>query len=629
LLRSIATLSLSGSLQEKLQAIAAAKYDLVELCENDLLFCEDTPRDIRRQAEDLGLKIAAFQPFREFEAMPQEALARGLERAERKFDVMAELGAPLMVVCSNVSAAAQDDDALAAAQLRELAERAARRGLKIGYQALPWARHVRTVARAGKITTLAAHPHLGQVLNSFHTLAINDDLRQIGAVAPDKIFWVQLADAPRLGMELRAWSRHFRCFPGQGDLDVTGFLHQVVQTGYAGPVSLEIFNDEFQASPPRQIANDGMRSMIWLEEQVRDRIEATTHAAPPRVTLVDPPKPPKVEGVAFLEFAVGGFAEAPLSAQFLALGFQLWGRHKTKAVTLWRQGEVLIAVNAEQDAFAHSFYLVHGPSVCAIGLKLDDSARFLARAEAFGCAKFEGRTGADDRPMPAIRRPDGSLLYAVSADFDPSAEFNAEPVTDDAPLITGFDHIGEAVSARQMDSWLLFYRAVVGLDPAESWDLPDPYGLVRSRAMANAERSVRFPLSFSDSARTSVARSLTTFVGAGVNQIAFSTDDIFLAAQTLSAKGAKFLAIPDNYYDDLAARFDLDEAMIDRLSRHGILYDRDDNGGEFFHVYTELFDGRFFFELVQRRGGYDQYGAPNAAVRMAAQTRAAPALSAL
>jgi 4-hydroxyphenylpyruvate dioxygenase len=561
--------------------------------------------------------------------MPQAAYTRSLERAERKFDVMAELGAPLMLVCSNISAAAQDDDALAAAQLRELAERAARRGLKIGYQALPWARHIRTVARAGQITALAAHPHLGQVLNSFHTLAINDDLRQISAVAPDKIFWVQLADAPRLGMELRAWSRHFRCFPGQGDLDVTGFLRHVLQTGYAGPVSLEIFNDEFQASPPRQIASDGMRSLIWLEEQVRLRLDETPDAPAPRVALVDPPKAPKVEGVAFLEFAVGGFAEAPLAAQFKALGFQIWGRHRTKAVTLWRQGEVLIAVNAEQDAFAHSFYLVHGPSVCAIGLKLDDNTRFLARAEAFGCAKFEGRTGADDRPMPAIRRPDGSLLYAVPADFDPSAEFIAEPTRDEAPVITGFDHVGEAVSARQMDSWLLFYRAVVGLDPAESWDLPDPYGLVRSRAMANAERSVRFPLSFSDSARTSVARSLTTFVGAGVNQIAFSTDDIFVAAQTLTAKGARFLAIPDNYYDDLAARFDLGEDMIDRLSHHGILYDRDDNGGEFFHLYTELFDGRFFFELVQRRGGYDQYGAPNAAVRMAAQTRAAPAPSAL
>jgi 4-hydroxyphenylpyruvate dioxygenase len=126
-----------------------------------------------------------------------------------------------------------------------------------------------------------------------------------------------------------------------------------------------------------------------------------------------------------------------------------------------------------------------------------------------------------------------------------------------------------------------------------------------------------------------VARSLTTFVGAGVNQIAFATDDIFAAAKAMAANGVKFLAIPGNYYDDLAARFQLSDDLIDQLSRHGILYDRDERGGEFLHVYTELFDGRFFFEIVQRKGGYDQYGAPNAAVRMAAQTRAAPVVGAL
>ena len=196
-------------------------------------------------------------------------------------------------------------------------------------------------------------------------------------------------------------------------------------------------------------------------------------------------------------------------------------------------------------------------------------------------------------------------------------------------MLERVDHVGEAVSARQMDSWLLFYRAVIGLEPAESWDLPDPYGLVRSRALADAARTVRFPLSFSDSARTSVARSLTTFVGAGVNQIAFSTPDIFKAAQALADNGVRFLAIPGNYYDDLAARFDLSDDLVGRLAHHNILYDRDERGGEFFHLYTELFDGRFFFEVVQRAGGYDQYGAPNAAVRMAAQMRAAPMATAL
>jgi len=196
-------------------------------------------------------------------------------------------------------------------------------------------------------------------------------------------------------------------------------------------------------------------------------------------------------------------------------------------------------------------------------------------------------------------------------------------------LLEQVDHVGEAVSAGQLDSWLLYYRAVLGLEPAEAWDLADPYGLVRSRALANASRSLRFPLSFSDSARTSVARSLSTFVGAGVNQIAFSTSNIFNAVAKLRANGVPILSIPENYYDDLAARLELSEDFVEQLSHNGVLYDRDGQGSEFFHAYTEVFQGRFFFEVVQRVGDYDQYGAPNAPVRMAAQMRASSATEAL
>jgi len=134
--RSIATVSLSGNLEEKLAAIAAAKFDAVEIFENDLLFFDGTARDVRRMADELGLKIVLFQPFRDFEAVPETQFRRNLDRAERKFDLMDELGAKMILVCSSVSPLAVDDDDLAAAQLHELAERAAARGIKVGYEAL-------------------------------------------------------------------------------------------------------------------------------------------------------------------------------------------------------------------------------------------------------------------------------------------------------------------------------------------------------------------------------------------------------------------------------------------------------------------------------------------------------------
>jgi 4-hydroxyphenylpyruvate dioxygenase len=185
--------------------------------------------------------------------------------------------------------------------------------------------------------------------------------------------------------------------------------------------------------------------------------------------------------------------------------------------------------------------------------------------------------------------------------------------------------VGQALPGDQFESWLLYYRAVYGLQPEDSWALPDPYGLVKSRALANAERTVRIPLAYSESNRTVVARSLSTFSGAGVNQVAFATDDIFEAVAGIQRRGLKLLSIPENYYDDLVARLDLSEAFVDRLRDHNVLYDRDAKGGEFFHAYSAMFHDRFFFEIVQRTGGYDQYGAVNAPVRMAAQARAAGA----
>src|SRR5277367_2255662 len=301
---AIATVSLSGSLEEKLTAAAAARFDAVEIFEADLLYFSGSPREVRDLAADLGLQIALFQPFRDFEGVPDDALRRNLERAERKFDVMQALGAPLMLVCSNVGEHTLDDDARAAAQLHALAERAARRGVRVGYEALAWGRRVKTFGHAWRIVEQAAHPHLGLILDSFHTLALDDDPAPIAALPGSRIFFVQLADAPKLNLDPLSWSRHFRCFPGQGDLDLAGFLAPVLRAGYTGPLSLEIFNDDFRAAPPRQTASDGKRGLLFLEEQVASRLQASGPSEPQarRVELFAPPAVPRFDGVAFIEF---------------------------------------------------------------------------------------------------------------------------------------------------------------------------------------------------------------------------------------------------------------------------------------------------------------------------------------
>jgi 4-hydroxyphenylpyruvate dioxygenase len=279
-------------------------------------------------------------------------------------------------------------------------------------------------------------------------------------------------------------------------------------------------------------------------------------------------------------------------------------------------------LNASPDSFAHAYQHLHGTSVCALGLKVADRAAMLRRAEVFHYKRHQPQTGPGEYAMPAVRAPDGSLLHLVDAGYDPSLDFATPSTGETTPgELIGFDHVARAVPAGQFASWVQYHRILLDLASEADWDLPEPHGLVHSRAFSNAAHTVRFPLSSSSDPRTVLGRSLTTFAGAGVNQIAFATGDIFGAVEAMRRRGAKLLSIPASYYAELALATDLSAEAIGRLSEHQVLYARDDQGGEFFHAYTDTFHDRFFFEVVQRVGGYSQYGEANAPVRMAAQSR--------
>src|SRR5579871_327703 len=230
--RSIATVSLSGALDEKLRAAAAAGFEAVEIFENDLLSFGAGPREVATLCRDLGLAICAYQPFRDFEGMPEPQRARNFIRAERKFDLMAELGADLMLVCSNVSPLSLGGIDRAAADFRELGERAHTRGLRVGFEALAWGKQVSDYRDAWEIVRRADHPSIGIILDSFHILAPGFPTSAIPSIPGDRIFLVQLADAPQLELDVLSWSRHHRSFPGQGDLPVGGFMDALAATGY-------------------------------------------------------------------------------------------------------------------------------------------------------------------------------------------------------------------------------------------------------------------------------------------------------------------------------------------------------------------------------------------------------------
>jgi 4-hydroxyphenylpyruvate dioxygenase len=231
-----------------------------------------------------------------------------------------------------------------------------------------------------------------------------------------------------------------------------------------------------------------------------------------------------------------------------------------------------------------------------------------------------------------VRAPDGSLHYFVDARPDEptlyEADFVLNPPAPDAAhsraeqgALERIDHVCLNLPADALDTWVLYFKAVFGFEAEPAWLLPDPYGLVRSRAVRSADGSVRIVLNASEDAHTSVAESLHTYRGSGLSHVAFVTDDIFAAVEQLRARDVRLLRIPPNYYDDLGARYDFLDGMVTKMRDAHVLYDRNAQGGEFFHVYTEQTDGRFFLEVVQRKGAYDGYGAVNAPVRLAAQAQ--------
>ena len=598
----IATVCLSGTLEDKLTAAAHAGFHGVEIFEPDLIGSRLSPEQVGARAADLKLSVDLYQPFRDFEAVEPAQLRRNLHRAEAKFGLMRRLGATTVLVCSNVSIGAIDDDALAAEQLRLLAQRAADYGLQVAYEALAWGRHVNEYDHAWRIVQAADHPALGVCLDSFHILSRETELAAIAEIPPEKLLFVQLADAPHLVMDVLQWSRHYRCFPGQGGFALADFTARVLDAGYTGPLSLEVFNDVFRQADPGRMAVDARRSLLILEEQVAS---PNTNRLPPAAPL---------RGYAFVELSVGPASVAGTQGLLHAMGFAQVAAHRSKPVALWQQQDVRVLLNAGAAP---------GRGIAALAVESGDPGRSTRRAEALLAAVLERRRGPSEADLAAVAAPDGTSIFFC----DSAAEWQADSwLSDFEPVLAGgvreptgiqrIDHVALTQPFDLFDEATLFYRSVLGLEPHDSVELAAPAGLVRSRAVTSPRGEVQLALNVPLLAGHAEDPS-------GMQHIALACPDVFSAARRMRAHGVQPLPIPGNYYDDLAARYDLDRRLLEELRELDVLYERS-GAGEFLHFYTPTVDGHLFFELVQRRGGYGGYGATNAPVRMAAQRAAAP-----
>ena len=383
---SIATVSIAGDLAEKLAAISAAGFDGVEIFENDFLAFDGSPRDVGRMARDAGLAITLFQPFRDFEGLPEPQRSRAFDRAERKFDVMQELGTDLMLVCSSVSPVSLGGIDRAAADFHELGERAAKRGLRVGYEALAWGRHVNDHRDAWEIVRRADASQYRADPRFLPHAGAQDRLSSIRSIPSDKIFIVQLADAPLIEMDLLYWSRHFRNMPGEGDLPVREFMQAVAATGYDGYISLEIFNDQFRGGSAKAISVDGKRSLVWLMDQVRREEPALDVAVPSMPDRIG------VEGVEFIEFAANPEGAEDLGALLATLGF-----HRSRAACL--QGRLALPAGRDQHRRQH-----RARGLCPLVLRRPRHVRLRDRPEGRGCRRHGcARRGAGRGDLRSAR----------------------------------------------------------------------------------------------------------------------------------------------------------------------------------------------------------------------------------
>jgi len=323
--------------------------------------------------------------------------------------------------------------------------------------------------------------------------------------------------------------------------------------------------------------------------------------------------PMGTDGFEFVEYAVED--TRALGRLFEQMGFRAIARHRSKNVTLYRQGGINFIVNAERDSFAQSFARLHGPSICAVALRVRDAAAALDRALSLGATPFHGRVGPMELNIPAIKGVGESLIYLVDrypghpvssyaiydVDFVPID--GAEPAPAGVGL-TYLDHLTHNVYRGRMDLWAQFYERLFNFTEVRYFDIEGQLTGLRSRAMVSPCGRIRIPINESADDRSQIEEYLQAYHGEGIQHVALGTDDIYGAVEALRAKGVPFMEPPPNsYYEAVDDRLPGHGEDVARLKRNGILIDGEPGcGGTLLQIFTATMIGPIFFEIIQRKG---------------------------
>lgn len=271
------TITLAGSLENKLKAMREAGFGQVMLKANDIVGHDGGVDAAVRAVKASGLRVTGFQVLRDFEGLSGHLHSYKVDIAKAMLEMAHALGAPLLLACSSTSQhATQDLDAIAR-DLRKLAMLALPLGIKIAYEGLSWGRTIHEYTSAWDVVCRADAPNLGLGLDSYHAFATNTPLDGLARLEARKIFLVQLSDfmwqETRTVEERISTARTFRVFPGEGvhSVQVAELVTRLDAMGYRGDYSFEVFNDDYQQMPLPMVAQRARASARWLGEDVLRR----------------------------------------------------------------------------------------------------------------------------------------------------------------------------------------------------------------------------------------------------------------------------------------------------------------------------------------------------------------------
>jgi 4-hydroxyphenylpyruvate dioxygenase len=317
--------------------------------------------------------------------------------------------------------------------------------------------------------------------------------------------------------------------------------------------------------------------------------------------------PMGTDGFEFVEYT--GPDPQALGALFEQMGFVAAARHRSKNVTLYKQGDVNFILNAEPESFAQAFARLHGPSVCAIAFRVKDAAYAYERAISLGAKPVHGKVGPMELNIPAIEGIGGSLIYLVDRYGDHSIyDVDFHPLTSERRFagmgLTGIDHLTHNVHRGRMALWAEFYERLFNFREIRYFDIEGKFTGLHSKAMTSPEGKIRIPINESADDKSQIAEYLHAYHGEGIQHIALATAEIYRTVEGLRGRGIGFMSVPDTYYEAVDARLPGHGEDLDRLKRDRILIDGAPSQGQglLLQIFTDTVIGPIFFEIIQRKG---------------------------